>query len=68
MIGKQPNDLSMAEMADAAFSAAAEQVLKRAREAGTDIVLWRNDRVVRISPDEYQRELEETAEAEREPQ
>ena len=57
MIGKQHNDLSMSEMADAAFAATAEQVLKRARQTGTDLVLWRNDRVVRISPDEYQREL-----------
>lgn len=68
MIGKQRNDRSMTEMAAAAFSAAAEQVLVRARQTGTDIVLWRDDRVVRISPDEYQRELEETDEADRKPQ
>lgn len=68
MIGKQHNDRSMSEMVDAAFAATAQQVLKRARQTGTDLVLWRNDRVVRISPDEYQRELEETVEAERESQ
>jgi hypothetical protein len=68
MIGKQRDDRSMTEMADAAFSAAAEQVLIRARQTGTDIVLWRDDRVVWISPDEFQRELEEIAETDRKPQ
>ncbi len=64
----QNADLTIPEKADAAFDATIEHVLARARQTGTDIVLWRNNQVFKVSPDEYERELREADEANREPQ
>lgn len=50
----QPHSLS--ELADAAFDATAAQVVRRARETGTDIVVWRDNQIVHLSPDEFELE------------
>jgi hypothetical protein len=56
MTGKERNEMSMSQLADAAFKAVARKVVKRARDSGTDIVLWRNGEVVNLSPDEIEQE------------
>ena len=58
---------SMSDLADAAFAATAEHVIRRARETGTEIVLWRNGGVVKMSPDEITRELDEAIRPDRGP-
>ncbi len=55
--GKAAN--SVAELADAAFDATAEEVLRRARETGTDILIWENNAIARVSPDEFERTRKE---------
>ena len=66
MIEKQPASPSMSDLADAVSAATAEQVLRRARQTGTEIVLWRNGQIVKVSPDEIQRELGEARQSRRE--
>jgi hypothetical protein len=46
------NDLSLAEKADAAFRRVAARVLRQARATGTPIIVWEQDRVMAIPPDE----------------
>ena len=65
MIEKGNEPQSMSDLADAAFNATAEQVLRRARATGTDIVVWRNDRIARISPEEFELEQQEDTRSDR---
>ena len=51
---KPESEQSMSELADAAFQATAQDVLKLARDTGTDIVVWKDGRVARIPPDEFE--------------
>jgi hypothetical protein len=45
-------DMTMTEKADAAFRRAAAEVIERARQTGTPIILWENGRIVKRSWDE----------------
>jgi hypothetical protein len=65
MVEKGNEPQSMSDLADAAFSATAEQVLRRARATGTDIVVWRNGRIVRTSPEDFELEKQEDSESDR---
>ena len=56
MIDRPSNDAPLSDLANAAFSAAAEDILEKARQAGTEIVLWQNNAVLRVSPAEFERE------------
>ena len=53
----QSNGDPLANKANAAFEEVAHDVIARARAAKTDIVVWRDGRVVKLSPDEAEREL-----------
>ena len=44
--------------ADLAFEAACRKVIDRARQSGTEIVIWRDGQIVELSPEEATAELE----------
>lgn len=54
--GNSPD--SLIANADMAFEAACRKVIDRARAANTEIVIWRDGKIVEISPDEATAELE----------
>lgn len=56
MISKA-NDDPLATKANAAFEEAAEDVIARARAAKTEIVVWRDGKVAKLSPDQAEQEL-----------
>lgn len=56
MIDRPPPDRTLSELANAAFAAAAEDVIRRARETGTDIIVWQNGAIVHLSPDEIEQQ------------
>lgn len=58
-------DLLVAK-ADLAFELACRQVIERARLSNTEIVIWRDGKMIELSPDEATRELEANL-AKREP-
>ena len=43
--------VSLDVKAKAAFQRAAQKVIERARIAGTNIVIWENDKIKELSPD-----------------
>ncbi|HUG20118.1 MAG TPA: hypothetical protein VMM56_14130 [Planctomycetaceae bacterium] len=45
---------SLAELAAAAFRATARDVIERAKRHGTDLILWKDGRVVRVSPHQFE--------------
>lgn len=49
---------SLIAKADLAFEDACRKVIERARAAKTEIVIWRDGKVVALSPDEAAKELE----------
>jgi hypothetical protein len=48
---------SLIELADAAFRQAATEVIRRARQHGTRIIVWENGRICAITPDEAQKRM-----------
>ncbi|MFN9463669.1 MAG: hypothetical protein ACK6B2_10755 [Planctomycetota bacterium] len=44
--------------ANLAFEAACRKVIDRARQSGTEIVIWREGQIVELSPEEATAELE----------
>ncbi len=59
-IGKEAKpDQSLDEKADAAFLKASEDVVAKAAQTGTDVIIWRDNRVVRLPADEATRLIEE---------
>jgi hypothetical protein len=52
----EPN--SLIAMADLAFEDAGRKVIERARIFKTEIVIWRDGKIVELSPDEATQELE----------
>lgn len=49
---------SLIAKADLAFEAACRAVIDRARQSNTEIIIWRNGAIVRLSPEEATVELE----------
>lgn len=49
---------SLIAKADLAFEDACRRVIDRARVAKTEIVIWRDGKIVALSPDEAAKELE----------
>lgn len=45
---------SLSEKADAAFERVVKKVLERARQTGTPVVLWQDEQVKFIPPDEVE--------------
>ena len=55
MIELHNTDRSLAELANAAFEAAAEDVIRRAQETGTNIVIWRDGAIAHVSPSDFEK-------------
>ncbi len=51
--------LSLGELAEAAFLAASRTVIERAKQTGTPVIIWRDEKVTAISWEEAEQELEE---------
>jgi hypothetical protein len=49
---------SLIAKANLAFEAACRIVIERARQSGTEIVIWRDGQIVELSPEEATTELE----------
>ena len=49
---------SLIAKANLAFEAACRKVIDRARQSGTEIVIWREGQIVELSPEEATAELE----------
>ena len=64
MIEHRNTGRTLAELADAAFEAATEDVIRRARDTGTDIVIWRDGAIAHISPDEFERQRQKGKDSE----
>lgn len=56
MIKENDDDL-LTKNADLAFVDACQHVIARARAAGTEIVIWRDGKMVELTPDEAAEEL-----------
>ncbi len=59
MIDKQNETDALTEVADAAFEATVKDVINKARQTGTDDVIWEDNEIVEVSPDEIERSLDE---------
>jgi hypothetical protein len=55
---KQTDNESLVVKANAAFEAVALDVIGKARAAKTEIVIWRDGKVVKLLPAQVERELE----------
>ena len=51
------NPSGLLEKADAAFREAMTDVLKRARDSGTPVIIWKDDRVTAVAGEELERLL-----------
>lgn len=60
MISKKNGD-PLATKANAAFEEVAHDVISRARSSSTEVVVWRDGKVIKLSPDQAERELAERA-------
>ena len=60
MINKTNGD-PLATKANAAFEEVARDVISRARSSSTEVVVWRDGKVIKLSPDQAERELAERA-------
>lgn len=49
---KKRSDQRMTKLADAAFQRAAERVIERAEDAGTPVIVWKNEEVTELEPRE----------------
>ncbi len=49
---KKTPDLSLTELADAAFEQVARKVIERARQTGTPVIVWEDGAVKEVQPDE----------------
>jgi hypothetical protein len=49
---------SLVAKADLAFEDACRKVIDRARASKTEIIIWRDGRIIELTPDEATRELE----------
>lgn len=55
MIDKNRDMSSLSGLADAAFEAAAAKVVQRARQTSTDILIWKDNAIVQMTPEEFER-------------
>ena len=50
-------NLTLIEKHEAAFQLSSLDVVRRARETGTPVIVWENNQIVRLSPDEAENRL-----------
>jgi hypothetical protein len=58
---------SLTEKANAAFRLASLDVIKRARQTGTPVIVWEEGRMVERTPDEMEQKLSGTLEPQASP-
>ncbi len=51
------HDETLSEKVDAAFGLVAQEVIARAERAGTDVLIWRDSQIVRLTPEQATKEL-----------
>lgn len=51
------HDGTLSDRVDAAFSQVADEVITRAERAGTQVLIWRDNKIVRLSPKEATQEI-----------
>jgi ABC-type sugar transport system substrate-binding protein len=47
---KKTTDQPLTKLADAAFEQAAQQVIERARQSGTPVIVWEDEAVKEVEP------------------
>jgi hypothetical protein len=47
---KNTRDDPLTKLADAAFRQAAQKVIKRAKDSGTQVIIWEDEEVKRVEP------------------
>ncbi len=50
-------DGTLSDKVDAAFGLVAEEVIARAERAGTEVLIWRDSQIVRLTPEQAAKEL-----------
>lgn len=58
---KSQEDQSLDTQADEAFRKASHDAVKKAEQSGTDVVIWRNEGVVKLGPAEAAKLLQANA-------
>jgi nicotinamidase-related amidase len=53
MIDQTRTNGSMLDKANAAFEQAAAKVIERARQTGTPVVVWQDDHVKEVTPEQF---------------
>lgn len=56
---KSQTDQSLSDKANAAFLKASEDVVEKAKQARTDVIIWRDNRIVRLPAEEAAGLIEE---------
>lgn len=49
----EPSEQSLTELAQAAFRKAAAEVIRRAKQTGTPVIVWREGRVCAVPAEEF---------------
>ncbi len=58
MIDRRPqHELSLSEKVDLAFEQVAKKVIRRAERTDTQVLIWRNNQIVRLTPEQANQEL-----------
>ena len=47
---KNTSDDRLTKLADAAFRQASQKVVKRAKESGTPVIIWEDEKIKRVEP------------------
>ena len=47
---KKASENPLTKLADAAFRQAAQKVIKRAKEAGTPVIIWEDEQIKKVKP------------------
>jgi ABC-type sugar transport system substrate-binding protein len=52
---KKTTDQSLTKLADAAFEQAAQKVIERAQQSGTPVIVWEDETVKEVEPQQRQK-------------
>jgi hypothetical protein len=47
---KKPTESPLTKLAEAAFREAAKKVIKRAKESGTPVIIWEDEKIKKVEP------------------
>jgi hypothetical protein len=57
---KKPTEDPLTKLADTAFQEAAKQVIKRAKESGTPVIIWEDGEIKRVDPRKIRKTKKQT--------